>query len=129
METVRSNPPHVHVAQMLTPCRFCVEVLGKHKPEDATETLKSITVGMFSAFLLWKLNLRYGIGERNTGIKGRKLRGIKQASSLDTFRKNFLRVYRKVVGEDMDSKIVRESLKVGSYCFIQLVEEAHVGAR
>jgi hypothetical protein len=114
---------------MLTPCRFCVEVLGKHKPEDAAETLKSITVGMFSAFLLWKLNLRYGIGERNTGIKGRKLRGIKQASSLDTFRKNFLRVYRKVVGEDMDSKIVRESLKVGSYCFIQLVEEAHVGAR
>jgi hypothetical protein len=119
METVSSNLLHVHVAQILTLCRFCVEGLGKHKPEDARETLRSITVGIFSAFLLWKLNLRYGIGEKDTGVKRRKLRGIKQASSLDTFRKNFLRVYRNVVGEDMDSNMVRESLKVGSYCFIQ----------
>jgi hypothetical protein len=86
-------------------------------------------VGIFSAFLLWKLNLRYGIGEKDTGVKRRKLRGIKQASSLDTFWKNFLRVYRKVVGEDMDSYIVRESLKVSSSCSIQLVKEAYVAAR
>jgi hypothetical protein len=75
------------------------------------------------------LNLRYGIGEKDTGVKRRKLCGIKQASSLNTFQKNFLRVYRKVVGEDMDSHIVQESLKVSSSCSIQLVKEAHVAAR
>jgi hypothetical protein len=129
MGTVSSNPPHVYVLQMLTPCRFCVEGLGRCEPEDAKKTMRSITAGIFSAFLLWRLNLKYGISEKDTGVKGRKLRGIKQASSLDTFRKIFLRVYRKVVGEDMDSNIVRETLKVSPYYSIQLVEEAHVAAR
>jgi hypothetical protein len=103
---------------MLTPCRFCAEGLGKCEPEDATETMKSITRGIFSSFLLWKLKLKYAIGEKDTGVKGRRLRGIEKASSLDTFRKNFLRVYRRVVGEDMDSNMVLETLKVGSYCSI-----------
>lgn len=68
--------------------------------------MKSISRGDVSSFFTWKL-------DQKRGAAGRRLRGIKGASSLATYRKMFLRVYRKLVGKDMDSEMSRDTLKVG----------------
>ena len=68
--------------------------------------MKSISLGDVSGFFTWKL-------DQKRGVAGRRLRGIKEASSLATYRKMFLRVYRKLVGADMDSEMARGTLNVG----------------
>ncbi|KAJ5051419.1 hypothetical protein J3E74DRAFT_295818 [Bipolaris maydis] len=73
--------------------------------EDPEDFMKSITAGDVSSFFMWKL-------KQKQGTAGRRLRGIKTASSLDTYRKMFLGVYRRLVGEDMDSHLQRSTLHV-----------------
>ncbi|RYN85694.1 hypothetical protein AA0119_g13215 [Alternaria tenuissima] len=75
--------------------RYCA-----HIGEDPEELMNSLSLGDVSSFFTWKL-------DQKRGAAGRRLRGIKEASSLGTFRKMFLRVYRKLVGRDMDSEMSR----------------------
>jgi hypothetical protein len=67
--------------------------------------MESISRGDISSFFAWKL-------DQTRGTDKRRLRGTKSASSLDTYRKLFLRVYRKLVGKDMDSEMSRGTLSV-----------------
>ncbi|PZD23864.1 DUF3435 domain containing protein [Pyrenophora tritici-repentis] len=80
--------------------RYCA-----HIGENPENLMKSISVGDVSSFFTWKL-------DQKRGTAGRRLRGIKEASSLATYRKMFLRVYRKLVGKDMDSEMSRSTLNV-----------------
>jgi hypothetical protein len=80
--------------------RYC-DFVGKN-PETL---IKSISLGDVSSFFTWKLDEKHR-------TPGRRLRGIKEASSLATYRKMFLRVYRKLVGKDMDSEMSRGTLNV-----------------
>jgi hypothetical protein len=67
--------------------------------------MDSITIGDIDSFFEWRLN-------QDKGKKGRRLPGIKTASSLDTFRKQFLGVYRDYTGKDMDRKLMKTTLNV-----------------
>ncbi|CAG5188954.1 uncharacterized protein ALTATR162_LOCUS12066 [Alternaria atra] len=80
--------------------RFC-KVIRKHP----VKLMESISRGDISSFFAWKL-------DQTRGTDKRRLRGTKSASSLDTYRKLFLRVYRKLVGKDMDSEMSRGTLSV-----------------
>lgn len=58
-------------------------------------------------FLCWCLRLR-------RGKNGRRLKGIKKASALDTNWKMFLRHYEKINGDPMEDKLGRRMRKVGT---------------
>ncbi|KAF2012894.1 hypothetical protein BU24DRAFT_425506 [Aaosphaeria arxii CBS 175.79] len=77
----------------------------EHVAEDSIHLMKSLTVGDVASFFQWKLDQRKGKG-------GRKLRGIKNASSLKTYRKQFLQVHRRITGKDMDSELVGQTRMV-----------------
>lgn len=68
--------------------------------------MRSISLGHVSSFFTWKL-------DQKRGAAGRRVRGIKEVSSLATYRKMFLRVYRNLVGKDMDTEMARRTLVVG----------------
>ena len=68
--------------------------------------MASITLGDVSGFFTWKL-------DQKRGAEGKRLRGTREAYSLATYRKQFLRVYRRLVGKDIDSEMVRGTLNVG----------------
>lgn len=77
--------------------RYCL-----HIGEYPEKFMQSLTVGNISSFFRWKLDQTRGKG-------GRKLRGTKDASSLDTYRKQFSIVYRRVTGRDMDSELAGQT--------------------
>jgi hypothetical protein len=49
------------------------------------------------------------------GAKRRRLPRIKKASSLATYRKMFLGVYRKLTGKDMDSIMAKQTWNVSFF--------------
>lgn len=69
-----------------------------------------ITLGDVSDFFTWRLDQKWGEGERG-------LRGIKEASSLATYWKQLLRAYMRLIRKNIDSEIAKNTHNVRSLHF------------
>tara|TARA_R110002003_G_scaffold488_3_gene20064 strand:+ start:589 stop:939 length:351 start_codon:yes stop_codon:yes gene_type:complete len=69
--------------------------------------MNSITLGDVSDFFTWRLDQEWGEGER-------RLRGIKEVSSLATYWKRLLGAYRRLIRKDVDSEIAKNTHNVRS---------------
>ncbi|KAJ5950701.1 uncharacterized protein N7479_009114 [Penicillium vulpinum] len=71
---------------------------------DPNIALRAAGKREFTLFLRWCLRLR-------RGKNGRRSKGIRKASTLDTFWKNFLRHYEQINGDPMHDKLGRRMRK------------------
>ncbi|KAH7377090.1 hypothetical protein B0T11DRAFT_347438 [Plectosphaerella cucumerina] len=72
---------------------------------DPDWRLESIKVSILKSFFTWRLDLKAGKG-------GRRIKGIKNSSSLGTTWKVFRLVYERAVAAKLDSKLNRQMHKV-----------------
>ncbi|KAJ8110847.1 hypothetical protein OPT61_g6412 [Boeremia exigua] len=74
------------------------------------ELLGNISVGDVSAFFTWRLDPQRETSRQNP--RSRRSCGIKAASSLNTYRKMFIGMYRILMKKDMDSMLAARIRKV-----------------
>ena len=65
----------------------------------------NISKGLLHSFFDWRLNQR-------RGKNGRKLRGTKLCSSLESYWKTFRLVYERATGAKIDARLTRDMHKV-----------------
>ncbi|OCK73812.1 C2H2 finger domain protein [Lepidopterella palustris CBS 459.81] len=80
--------------------QYCV-YLGK----DPIKSFDAITTGDMSSFFRWKLSRQRGKG-------GRKLRGTKVSTSLETYWKQFRLVYKRATGRDISGDMTHQMHEV-----------------
>ena len=86
-------------------CRFCDSVLLLRGDNLARQGFESTTVGILKSFFEWFLL-------QKIGKDGRKKRGIKTRSSLETMWKLFRLVFEREMGEKLHPKMNRKMHKV-----------------
>lgn len=73
--------------------------------KDPLEEYLRLSIGMLYTFLEWSLNQR-------RGKNGRRLPGIKQKSSLETFWKVFRLVYERATSGKIEKSMNRQMRRV-----------------
>lgn len=86
-------------------CRFCYSVRELRGDCLARQGFEAISVAVLKNFFDWFMN-------EKKGKDGRKKRGIKKKSSLETMWKLFRLVFEREMGEKLDPKMNRSMHKV-----------------
>ncbi|EED11909.1 conserved hypothetical protein [Talaromyces stipitatus ATCC 10500] len=91
--------------RMLDRVEGCWNGFCSYTQTDPVESYSALSAKFLGTFLEWVLNLRRGKG-------GRRLRGIKTKSSLQTFWKVFRLVHERATGDKIDPVTTRQMKRV-----------------
>ena len=99
--------PYKIFLSVLTFESFC-HVIGQNPlKRDALRRFEDITLRLLDSFFDWMLSQR-------VGEDGRRLRGIRKKSTLETYWKVYRLVYERATGSKIGGQITRQMHRVGA---------------